>query len=411
MRGGYWLSFAGILLIIGLLLHQVTLVLISLLLFIIKAVTKLWERYCLTRVEYCRTLSSRRAFFGDEIELEIEIANRKPLPLPWLEIIDEVPTEVTFLKGKTTPSEKLTQQNLNNLLSLGWYHKVIRHYPLQCLQRGCFTFGPARIRSGDLFGFARKEMETKPIDYLTVYPKIVSIEKPGIPSNQPLGNIRTRRHLFQDPILSLGVRDYHFGDSLKQIHWKTTARVGKLQTKVFEPTTTVDMGIFLDVRTIKPPAWGNIPELFELVIIVAASLAHHALAEGCPVGLYVNQPKKYSGEAIRIPPSQHQNQLLNILEALARLHASFESMPIARFVPYESQNLPWGSSLVVISAAPTDELINTLFTLRRAGRQVTLMVVGGQELPTSLNGLNVYHVPDNVPWQQLEVLKIQGITQ
>ncbi len=411
MRGGYWLSVAGILLIIGLLLHQVTLVLISLLLFLMKAVTKLWERYCLTRVEYCRTLSAHRVFFGDEIELKVEIANRKPLPLPWLEIIDEVPAEVTFLRGKTAPSEKLTQQNLNNLLSLGWYHKVIRRYPLRCLQRGCFTFGPARIRSGDLFGFTRKEMEARPIDYLTVYPKIVPVEKPGIPSNQPLGNIRTRRHLFQDPVLSLGVRDYHYGDSLKQIHWKTTARVGKLQTRLFEPTTTVDMGIFLDVRTIKPPAWGNIPELFELGIIVAASLAHHALAEGYPVGLYVNQPKKYSGEAIRIPPSQHRNQLPNILEALARLHASFESMPIARFVPYESRNLPWGSSLVVISAAPTDELINTLLALKRAGRQVTLLVVGGQKLPTSLNGLNVYRVPDNVSWQQLEKLKIQGVTQ
>jgi len=51
-----------------------------------------------------------------------------------------------------------------------------------------------------------------------VYPKIVPLEKLGIPSRQPLGEIRTRNHLFHDPVLTMGIREYQFGDSMKSIH-------------------------------------------------------------------------------------------------------------------------------------------------------------------------------------------------
>jgi len=406
MRGSYWLFIAAVLFIAGLLLHQVPLVLVALLLLLVSGVTRLWERYCLTRVEYRRKLSSNRVFFGEEVQLEVEIANRKPLPLPWIEIEDEVPSEVTLVKGKTSPSYKKGRLLLTNLLSLGWYHRVKRRYPIQCLQRGCFSFGPARIRSGDLFGFYKREEDIRQVDYLTVYPRIVPLEKLGIPSKQPLGDIRTRRFIFQDPILTLGVRDYHFGDSLKRIHWKTTARLGRLQTKVFEPTTTIDMGIFLDVRTMRLPAWGTVAQLLELAIIAAASIANHAMAAGYRVGLYINQWRKFSGESIRIPPSQHTDQLMHILEALAEVHTSIETMPVASLALREGRNLPWGSTLVVISAVPTEALLSSLVRMKRAGRSVALIQVGGPELSIKKDGLNIYRVPDDIVWRDLKTLSI-----
>jgi len=407
MLGSYWLFIAALLFIISLILHQVPLLLVSLLFFLTGGVARLWKRYCLTRVEYQRRLSANRVFFGEEVQLEIEVANRKPLPLPWIQIDDEIPAEVTLLKGRTSPTLETTRVLLPNLLSLNWYHKVKRRYPMRCLQRGYFTFGPASIRSGDLFGFFSQEMELKQIDYLMVYPRIVPLEKLGIPSKQPLGDIRTRSHIFQDPVLTSGVRDYHFGDSLKRIHWKTTARLGKLQTKVFEPTTTIDMGIFLDVRTMPPPIWGSVPRLLELAIIAAASIANHAIAAGYRVGLYANQRKRFPDEPIQIPPSQHTDQLLRILEALAQLDPS-ETMPIARLVQQEGRNLPWGSTLVVISAMPTDTLFSTLVKMKRAGRRVALILVGGSEPPISKDGLTVYHIRDDVIWRDLETLRMEG---
>jgi uncharacterized protein (DUF58 family) len=296
---------------------------------------------------------------------------------------------------------------LSNIISLSWYHKVKRRYRIICGHRGFYTFGPASIQSGDLFGFFTDEREIKRLDYLIVYPKILPIEHLGIPSLQPLGEMRIRSHLFQDPILTMGIREYFPGDSLRRIHWKSTARLGRLQTKVFEPTTTVDMGIFLDVRTVQPPLWGSVPELLELAIIVAGSISKAALDEGYRVGLYANQNSMSVDGFVRIPPGQHGGQLPRILEALALIHPT-ETTQMARLIINESRNLPWGSTMVVVSATVTGALIETLFQMKRVGRRVVLITIGNTEPPLSSAGLTVFNVKNDIMWSDLESISING---
>ncbi len=404
----YWFLVPLVIFITSLLMHQVPLLLVSLLLFLAGLLAQLWGRYCLSRVEYKRRLSSDHAFWGEEVEFDIEIINRKILPLFWLQVDDEIPTEVTFLKGNISASGNINRSILNNLLPLSWYHKVTRRYPIRCLHRGVFTFGPVKIASGDLFGFSKKFEQIDDRDSLIVYPRVVPLEKLGIPARQPFGDIRIEKHLFQDPVLTSGVRDYTPGDSLKQIHWKSTARRGRLQTKVFEPTTTVDMGVFLDVRTVKPPFWGSIPHLLELVIVTAASVSSYALGNGYRLGLYINQNRWTGRETtIKLTPSQHPEQKLRIMETLAKVHET-ETMPLAKLVLMEARNLPWGSTIVAITATVTDNLLSALLQIKKAGRRVALIVIGGSETRISRNGLTVYRVSDDVLWSDMETLDINS---
>ena len=409
MRGTYWLWIAGLLFFIGLLTHQVPLLLVALLLLLVRGITILWERYSLKRIEFRRQLSTKRAFFGEEVVLELDIANRKPLPLPWLEIEEELPEDVTLLTGTVSQSHKVSRVYLTNLFSLGWYHRVRRRYRLRCEQRGYFTFGPTQIRSGDLFGFSQQQMDITTEDHLIVYPRVLPVVQPGIPSKQPLGNIRIKRFIFPDPILTMGVREYQFGDSLKRIHWKTSARIGRLQTKVFEPTTSVDMGIFLDVRTVSFPGWGSITQLQELGVIAAASIANQAMKSGYRVGLYANQLRRFTGDRIRIAPSQHSDQFMHILEALAQVHSSAEITPMPRFVTLESRNLPWGSTILVITAVPSEALLAALLRLKRAGRSIALVKVGGSATLPIRDGLPAYYIPDDVSWRDLDTITLHGM--
>jgi uncharacterized protein (DUF58 family) len=409
MRGDYWLFLAALILIISLALHQVALALICLLVLLTGGVSRLWNRFCLHRIEYRRRLSHNQVFFGDEIVFEIELTNRKALPLPWLQIEDELPEKVTLLKGK---SEKTTEERtiLTNIFPINMYHRVKRRFPMRCQQRGAFVFGPTYIRSGDLFGFFRREMKIEKLDYLLVYPRLVPLEKLGIPSRQLFGDIRLKRHLFQDPVLTAGVRDYVSGDSLKRIHWKSTARLGRLQTKVYEPTTTVDISLFLDVRTLKAPLWGSVYQLQELGIIAAASISQHALKEGFRVGLHVNQITRFSRGMLKVPHSGHPDQLTHILEALAQIHQA-ETMPMARFIRREAPNLPWGSTLLVIAAQPSEDLLATLLDFKRVGRSVALIKVGGAsgEGPELRAGnLDVYHINDDTAWDLVKEIGLIG---
>jgi uncharacterized protein (DUF58 family) len=404
MIGRFWLFFSIVLLIFSLITKQVPLFLVSLLFFLTGGIARLWDRYCLNRVEYHRHFSSNRVFFGEEVQMDVEVSNRKPLPLPWLQVEDQIPKEVTLLKGQIRPEYSLTHQLLSNLFSIGWYHKITKHYPIQCPHRGYFAFGPAKISSGDVFGFFTRYQDIDKFDYLMVYPKIVPLEKLGIPSKQPLGEIRTRNHLFQDPVLTIGLREYQYGDTMKSIHWKSTARTGRLQTKIFEPTTTVDMGIFLDVRTVQPPYWGVVSEKLELAIVTAASMANDAISEGFRVGLYVNQNNNNANDGIRIPPSRHPEQLKHILEALAPIQP-VDTIPIGRLVANESRNLNWGSTITVITAMPTEPLLSVLFQMKRAGRKVVLITIGSDGSVSS-SGLTTYNVSNDISWEKIDTIRL-----
>lgn len=406
-RGGIWFFLAIVLLVTGIFLRQGPLVLVATLLVLIDVLSRLWERYGLEKLVFRRRLSARRVFCGEEVRLEIEVTNAKLLPLPWLEIEDEIPFNVTMLTGKATPSPNPGRSEIVHMFSLMWYEKVTRRYRVGCPQRGHYTFGPTRLSTGDIFGLVNTETKLHEQDELIVYPKIVPLESLGIPSAHLSGEIRTKKRIFEDPVMTMGVRDYQSGDSLKRIHWKSSARLGRLQTKLLEPTTTMDIGIFLDVRTTMPPFYGTVPLLTELGIITAASLSYYAMLEGYRVGLYINERRYHVKEAIAIPPSQHPEQLPHILENLAKIDITpNECMPMPALVLREGTNLPWGSTVVVVSAAPTEGLVSALQAVRRAGRVVALIVVGGEAVP-SRDGLNIYRVPDAIPWYELKGLALQ----
>ena len=410
MAGGAWLFITLVLLLAAVILRQVPLFLVAMLFFIASGVARLWARYALERLEYVRGLSSSRAFFGDTVTLDVRIANRKILPLPWVHVHDEVPEGVTFLKGKTSPTQNPTRAVLSSVVSLSWYQRLTRRYPLLCLRRGYFPFGPATVQSGDLFGFFRKETTEKKLDYLMVYPRVVPLEDLGIPSRDPFGDLRVRRHLFEDPVRVVTTRDYVHGDPLRRIHWKASARVRRLQSRVFEPTTTVDLALFLDVRTVEPPFHGQLEQLLETAIIVAASIASHAAQEGYRIGLYVNEPYLYSGRMVKLPPSDHPDQLQRVLEALAQLRG-WPLFGLEQLLNREARGLPWGATLAAVTAVPTGALLTTLRRFQRAGRRVALISVGRQDARSGVDGLPTYHVSDQVYWRELASLQLDQVRQ
>ena len=145
-------------------------------------------------------------------------------------------------------------------------------------------------------------------------------------------------------------------------------------------------------------------EKLELAIVTAASMANDALSEGYRVGLYVNQNNPDSPELIRIPPNRHPEQLKHILEALATINPMYTT-PIAEMVVKESRNLPWGSTMVVITAAPTEPLLSALFRMKRVGRKVVLITIGNDEAISS-NGITTYHVSEDIGWEKMETLRL-----
>ncbi|HET8853014.1 MAG TPA: hypothetical protein VFN02_10850, partial [Ktedonobacteraceae bacterium] len=133
--------------------HQPLLLIIGLLILIVTGTTDIWARYCLQALDYKREFSERRVLFGEEVTLSLSVENAKLLPLPWLETEDSVPSSLTYPGQRMRVSIRSNSVVFENLFSTLPYQRVTRRYAIRCTARGVHTFGPAVLRSGDVFGF------------------------------------------------------------------------------------------------------------------------------------------------------------------------------------------------------------------------------------------------------------------
>jgi len=408
--------------------HQPLLVVIGLLVLVIIGTTDIWSTYCLRQLRYQRQFSEQRVLFGEQITLSLAVENAKLLPLPWLEIEDTVPRALTITGQHTRVSIVGETAVLENLFSTRWYERVTRRYTLQCNARGVHKFGPTRLRSGDVFGFISNEESLENWQYLLVYPLVVPLTRFSLPARHPFGDRRAPRRLLEDPSRVIGVRDYVYGDSLRRIHWKATARTLQLQSKVYEPTTTYTMILFLNVNTEFDTVYGLQPELQELAICAAASVSNWALNEGYAVGLYANtlmfmpeesvyteaEPESKEEQElsatvaaqlkrrrIHLPPATSEEQRSRIMDVLARIQPYFGST-LEDIIHAERSRLPAGATIVVITSTINDQLLDTLARLKQSGHAVTILFVGDNPSPTRLAGLSIYPIGGKEAWEKLE---------
>jgi uncharacterized protein (DUF58 family) len=398
MRAEGWLWLIGSLLFVSLLLREGQLFVVAVILLLVLGVSHVWERYCLVGLAYRRRLGQVRAFFGEEVPLTLEIVNAKPLPLAWLEIEDAVPgSGLTLRPAHVGPSHIPGRRLLTMLLSVRWYERVRRQYRVTCAARGFHAFGPAVLRTGDVFGLRTRELDVPGEDYLLVYPKVVPLDRLGLPAGNPFGDVPLQRQwLFEDPMRTVGVREYRPGDSSRRLHWKATARAPgqALQVKLLEPTTTHRLHVLLNVGTSDQNwSWqGYDPEALEAAITTAASVANWAAERGLLIGLAANARLFRSSAVVGIPPSRDPHQLMHIFEALARL-VPMPSMSADAFVELESRHLALGTTVVMVSAVAGHALIHQLQRLKRAGHRPVLLLITSDEHPLApLDGLPAYAI-------------------
>ncbi len=352
------------------------LVILSGLILAAAILAKIWTRLSLLHVSCRRLIKTHRLFPGDQSELTLQVVNRKPLPLPWVEIEDHIPrtlADETLARSSRSPDSC----SLVRSSSLLWYRRAKWNFKLHAQKRGYYHFGPISLRSGDPFGFYKRRIEVPSVEPVIVYPRIFLIDRLASPSLFPWGDFRSSTQIFHDPVRPIGIRDYHPGDSLRHIHWKASARSQKLQVKIFEPTTTLQASLFLAVDSFQ--SQGVFPEEdFEWAISLAASIANHFIAKGIPTGFFANTCMVDSGQAVQILPGGCRDQILMILEALAKVSPK-PSEAFETFFQQGRKNLSQGNTLLFILHKISASLAWQVQELKEAGYKIQIFLTGGQE--------------------------------
>jgi uncharacterized protein (DUF58 family) len=411
---GGWLALAAVMVAVGAAASAPGLFMVAAATLGYGSLTRIWSRFGMGRVEYDRRLGSTRAVAGDVVPLDVTIWNRKPLPLPWI-AADDLVTEGIGVRERPTmerDDERLGRRVLANAWALAWYERVVRHFHLEATRRGLYEFGPVRLRVRDILGRDASRAEVTADEMLLVGPRTVPLRLRGEDA-APIGERRTRRSLHADPALYGGVRPFQPGDSMRQVHWRATARLGTTVSRRFEPARGRQVVIALDVQTIEGPHWEMTyhDATFEGLCVAAASLARQLLAEGASCGIAAASFTGTMQQLAYLPPRASYGQLPRLTELLARI-GPISSRPYASLLTWLTRRVPPGCVVLTLSARDPITFIPAMQRLARSGYRVEHVAFGEDAarqaaavrhagLPASSSALD----PD---WEAADALVLAG---
>ncbi|MEM8532713.1 MAG: DUF58 domain-containing protein [Chloroflexota bacterium] len=345
----------------------------------------LWAWLNIRGVRVERETFTHRTQVGEQAHERLTIHNIWSIPKLWVELQDhsDLPLHgagfVTYLPGRER-------------------RRWVTRTP--CTMRGKFTLGPTTIISGDPFGIFRLARPVGGTSEILVYPQTTALPGFGLPSAELPGGQDVKSRAYHVTPNVATVRDYQPGDSFNRIHWRTSARSGKLMVKEFELDPTAEIYVVLDMQErvqhyALPSRTTNngsgrrelrvAESTEEYVVQAAASITRHLLEQNRTVGFI-----GWGQHREVIPAERESRQLFKILEALAVLRAH-GAQPLAEVLAAESTRFGRNCTLVIITPSLDERWIISLqHLLYRGARAVVVQIdpqsFGGWQDPLTVQG-------------------------
>lgn len=166
------------------------------------------------------------------------------------------------------------------------------------------------------------------------------------------------------------VRQYQFGDDVRNIDWNVTARYNEPFVKVFEEERELTMMLLVDVSGSE--FFGTDSQFKnEIVTEIAATLSFSALQNNDKVGLILFS----DGIELFIPPKKGKSHILRIIRELLEFQPKSRQTDIAQALKYFTNVIKKKAIVFVLSDFMTD------------GYRDTLKIVAGKH---DVTGVRVY---------------------
>ncbi|MGI4790435.1 MAG: DUF58 domain-containing protein [Janthinobacterium lividum] len=243
---------------------------------------------------------------GEAVLLTYTLANQGRLPKFYLLVRDTLPRGVHLVNGPPP-------------LILGIWPGEERE--TQCLvevrRRGVFSLGPANVFSTDPLGLQTFSQKMPTVSELVVYPAVLPLHDSWLRGAAAAGWRGSASALVRgDGDDFYGVREYGPGDELRRVHWRTTARTGKLAVAEYAQGITLDVTIALDLSMAAYKGTGTDDQsALEYAVTLTATLIGDLLRHGHTVRL-LTAGNREGGSAAR-----SAEELPRFLELLARVQS------------------------------------------------------------------------------------------
>jgi len=315
-------------------------------------VTWLWARSLKSHLRLIREVRYEWAQVGDKLEEQFSLTNDGLAPATWVEIVDH---------------SNLPDYSAGRAVGIGSYETNSWRTDGLCTRRGIYTLGGTTLRSGDPFGIFSVEVHEPGSSTLVVMPPVVPLPSVEISPSGWMGEGRPRPNMPEQTVNAISVREYQQGESLKQVHWPTSARRRKLYTRILDSAPANDWWIALDVdaQVQAGQGWEN---TVELGILIAASLADRGLRARHSVGLLAS-----GKETVWLKPQSGEAHRLEILRSLAMLEPG--QLPLAELLDRSTPTFGNRTSLILITPSITSDWLTSLTRLLWKGISPTVILM------------------------------------
>lgn len=292
---------------------------------------------------------------GEWVTVEILAWSENPVKRPLTLISDHLPRKMAV--EDRTPTLPIAPT---------FGEPVAARYSFRPMRRGRFRWSGVHVVGTDPFGIVAtvREYDTPPVE-LTVLPRPIPIQV-DLPSSSGFGFEESEHGLSRGPGLEpRGVREYTDGDSLRYVHWRSSARAGKLLVKEFE--TGSQNAVSLMIQTTKGSDIGQ--------------GAHTTLERMCGHAAYLMGAMVRQGIDVRLigvdsgPPALDPSQReWQILMGLAHLEADDPDPMSVQLRSRRGELIP-GSAVYLLLATPDEALPDQIQELQRNGHRVLCIVL------------------------------------
>lgn len=191
-------------------------------------------------------------------------------------------------------------------------------------RRGGYSLSNVHIRTSFPFGFFYKRVEFFQEKSFLVYPRLAALPG-GVGSPATLGSLRSRQTKRVRGVELRNLREYVPGEDARTIHWKASARAGRLLAKEFEQEEGQRIWVMLSNRRPQSDSATGASigpeerEAFERSVSLAASICRDGISDGYEVGLW-----SHSDLVPRAGGANHLDRL-------------FQTLALVEPIPAESQ--------------------------------------------------------------------------
>ena len=239
-------------------------------------------------------------------------------------------------------------------------------YVARRVPRGRYQCEHAHAIVDDPFGLARTEVPLAASGALVVYPRLVELD--GLFSESGQRAQDGRQLLLRRPSgFDLhSVRDYEQGESLRKVHWRSTARRGRLMVKELEDAPRDEVAVLLDAAA--GVVAGAPPESsFDAQVRAAGSILRAHARHGRRTALIVNSADRPT-QSLR----GEEGEWRRTLELLAAVQPTGTAPAAAVLADGPAAS---ALDLTVVTAQLTPALVNRLIQRALARRSVSVVYV------------------------------------